>query len=72
MATYKGITFAEEHRNVSFADFKKMFASNRFFLEVPHTEREAELKRVHKKIKPKPKSANISESNKQREETNKK
>ena len=72
MAAYKGITFAEEHRNAPFADFKKMFASNRFFLEVPHTEREAELKRVHKKIKPKPKSASISESNKQREETNKK
>jgi hypothetical protein len=70
VAIYKGITFAEEHRNVSFADFKKMFASNRFFLEVPHTEREAELKRVHKKIKPK--SASVSKSNKQREETNEK
>jgi hypothetical protein len=70
VATYKGITFAEEHRNVPFADFKKMFASNRFFLEVPHTEREAELKRVHKKIKPK--SASVSKSNKQREETNEK
>jgi hypothetical protein len=70
VATYKGITFAEEHRNVSFADFKKMFASNRFFLEVPHTEREAELKRVHKRIKSK--SASVSKSNKQREETNEK
>jgi hypothetical protein len=72
VAIYKGITFAEEHRNVSFADFKKMFASNRFFLEVPHTEREAELKRVHKKIKPKPKSASVSKSNKQLKKTNEK
>ena len=70
MAIYKGITFAEEHRNVPFADFKKMFASNRFFLEVPHTEREAELKRVHKKIKPK--SASVSKSNKQLKKTNEK
>tara|TARA_R110002153_G_scaffold201868_1_gene355096 strand:- start:209 stop:427 length:219 start_codon:yes stop_codon:yes gene_type:complete len=70
VAAYKGITFAEEHRNAPFADFKKMFASNRFFLEVPHTEREAELKRVHKKIKPK--SASVSKSNKQSQEANKK
>ena len=68
MATYKGITFAEEHRNISFADFKKMFASNRFFLEVPHTEREAELKRVHKKIKPK--SASVSKTNNKRKNIN--
>ena len=70
MITYKGITFAEAHRDVSFADFKKMFASNRFFLEVPHTKREAELKRVHKKIKPK--SASVSKSISKRKQINQK
>lgn len=53
---------------MSFANFKKLFASNRFFLEVPNTEREAELKKIHKKLKSK--SARVSKTNNKRKDTN--
>ena len=69
MNTYKGITFAKEHRDMPFADFKKLFASNRCFLEVPHEEREAELKKVHSRIKTK--SASIYKSKTKSKKSNK-
>lgn len=46
---YKGITFAEGAKP-SFADFKSMYASTEAFKSVPHKEREAEMKRVHKEL----------------------
>ena len=69
MNTYKGITFAKEHRDMPFADFKKLFASNRYFLEVPENKREAELIKVHSRIKPK--SAGIFKSIPKRKKSNK-
>ena len=46
---YKGISFAKD-LNVSLADFKKMFASNRVFKDIPHLERDAELEKVYKAV----------------------
>ena len=49
MYSYKGISFAKD-LNVSLAEFKEMFASNRVFKEVPHLDRDAELEKVHKEV----------------------
>ena len=75
MASYKGISFSSE-LNCSLENFKKMFASNKFFLEIPHLERDAELKKVWKQVNKengnavptiskskKTKSAKVSETN---------
>lgn len=47
--SYKGITFAEGAKP-SFADFKSMYSATEAFKSVPHKEREAEMKRVHKQL----------------------
>lgn len=49
MYQYKGISFAKE-LNCSLANFKKMFASNKHFLGVPHLDRDAELEKVWKAV----------------------
>lgn len=43
---YKGIRFAKDY-NKSFADFKNEFGSTHIFKEIPHLERDKELRKVY-------------------------
>lgn len=47
MPVYKGITFPDDF-NMSFGDFKDSFSSIELFKNVPHKQRDEELKKAHK------------------------
>lgn len=64
MDNYKGIVFAKGY-NRSFAEFKEEFASTHIFKEVPHKQREAELKKAYKIAT----NGNISTGSKQSKKT---
>tara|TARA_R110002096_G_scaffold36129_3_gene101303 strand:+ start:2221 stop:2442 length:222 start_codon:yes stop_codon:yes gene_type:complete len=66
MYRYKGISFAKGFK-MSLANFKKTYASDSSFLEVPHLERDAELERVWNEVSKK--NGNNIKSNKKSRST---